>query len=48
MVIVFAIVSTLIGMLAISFVDDRRHLELDDIDVKLKTKVGDLAQKSSR
>jgi MHS family shikimate/dehydroshikimate transporter-like MFS transporter len=35
MVIAFAIVSTLIAMAAISFVEDRRHLELDEIDQEL-------------
>jgi hypothetical protein len=35
MVIAFAIVSTLIAMVAISFAEDRRHLELDEIDQEL-------------
>jgi metabolite-proton symporter len=41
MVIGFAIVSTLIAMVAISFAEDRRHLELDEIDQELAERTGD-------
>jgi metabolite-proton symporter len=41
MVIGFAIVSTLIAMAAISFAEDRRHLELDEIDQELAERTGD-------
>ena len=40
MVIAFAIVSTLIAMAAISFAEDRRHLELDEIDQELAERTG--------
>ncbi|BBY18697.1 MFS transporter [Mycolicibacterium litorale] len=36
MVIVFAILTTVVAMVAISFARDRRHLELDEIDAELK------------
>ena len=42
MVIAFAILTTLIAMVAISFAPDRRHLGLDEIDAELTTEDGNL------
>ena len=47
MVIAFAILTTLIAMVAISFAPDRRHLGLDEIDAELTTEDGNLPTEPS-